>query len=153
VNGGGQLLGLLPMIGAGTGQSLSNFFFELVNGFVTAGWLDRLLSICLLGRFFEFRFDVFMSGAFDFVLWHGQVDIWQSQHKAPWHKMMMSLPLTTTRLAMGVLSHAGDLAKLKEDKNEVCHYVKDTLFEWAVFVWNKTAIKKKLECCVILKNC
>jgi hypothetical protein len=36
-----------------------------------AGWLDRLLSIGLLGRFFEFEFDVFVSGSFDFVLWHG----------------------------------------------------------------------------------
>jgi hypothetical protein len=37
-----------------------------------------------------------MSGAFDFVLWHGQLEIWlgwlgikpskQSQHKALWHK-------------------------------------------------------------------
>jgi hypothetical protein len=27
-------------------------------------------------------------------------------------------------------------------KIKVCNYVKDTLFEWAVFVWNKTAIKK-----------
>jgi hypothetical protein len=57
-----------------------------------------------------------------------------------------------TMLAMGVLSHAGDLAKLKEDKNKVGNYVKDTLFEWVVFVWNKTAIEKK-ECCLILKNC
>jgi hypothetical protein len=56
--------------------------------------------------------------------------------------MMMSLPLTI-RLAMGVLSHAGDLAKLKEDKNEVRNYVKGTLFEWVIFVWNKTAINEK----------
>ena len=41
-----------------------------------------------------------------------------------------------------MLSHAGDPAKLEEDKNKVRNYVKDTLFEWAVFVWNKTAIKK-----------
>jgi hypothetical protein len=43
--------------------------------------------------------------------------------------MKMSLPLTMTTLAMGVLSHAGDLSKLKEDKNKVRNYVKDTLFE------------------------
>jgi hypothetical protein len=67
--------------------------------------------------------------------------------------MKMSLPLTMTRLAMGVLSHAGDLSKLKEDKNKVRNYVKDTLFEQAVFVWNKTAIKQKTECCLIVKNC
>jgi hypothetical protein len=44
-----------------------------------------------------------------------------------------------TRLAMGVLSHAGDPAKLEEDKNKLLDYVKDTLFERVVFVWNKTA--------------
>jgi hypothetical protein len=54
---------------------------------------------------------------------------------------------------MGVLSHAGDLSKLKEDKTKERNYVKDTLFERAVFVWNKAAIKQKTECCLILKNC
>jgi hypothetical protein len=41
-----------------------------------AGWLDQLLSIGLLGKFFEFHFDVFVSGAVDFVLRHGRLEIW-----------------------------------------------------------------------------
>jgi hypothetical protein len=47
-----------------------------------------------------------------------------------------------TRPLTGVLTCAGDPAKLEEDKNKVHNYVKDNLFEWAVFAWNETAIKK-----------
>jgi hypothetical protein len=56
--------------------------------------------------------------------------------------MMMRQPLTMIKPGTGVLLCAGDPAKLEEDNNKVQDYVKDTLFEWVVFVWNKSAIKK-----------
>lgn len=42
----------------------------------------------------------------------------------------------------GVISRAGDPAKVEEDKNKVRDYVKQDLFECAVFVWNKSTVEK-----------
>ena len=43
--------------------------------------------------------------------------------------------------ATGVLARAGDPAKIEEDKNKVRDYVKDELFEWVIFVWDKSALQ------------
>jgi hypothetical protein len=49
--------------------------------------------------------------------------------------------MTRQAPATGVLAHAGDPAKTEEDKNKVCDYVKDELFERVIFVWDKVALQ------------
>lgn len=49
--------------------------------------------------------------------------------------------MTRPASATGVLAHAGDPAKIEEDKNKVHDYVKDELFEWVIFVWDKAVLQ------------